>query len=367
MLRNSREHTLETDSRDDLFDLVKSHIQTEAQADYLSKLLSLSARKVELLRDKIARLKAMQMLDAEVLALVIERVSFKPAKVALCDAEFKKEGKGHLVALKQGPSFFTSLKKPKNKYSSGGFGYVCQAAANQDDDTVVWGVKVMHAGTKSDFKTAQHEARYNRMMGRECFMFKFHHKPCLLIDWQNGVPLNQLEAQNKLGKYSFRQRLQWLISLLEDVNKMHQHYFVHFDLQAKNVVVDTENNKMRLIDYGISHRECIAVPRVEGFDETFSVGEDMRDLAEHIIRILFDNEWHQLKDIPSQAIRDLYTAVRYSVIESGCTSEQALHYCQQLLDNLDGLNKKKLAAIQAETIHRNDFTVEDVLRGRKLV
>lgn len=347
----------EASPRDSLIALVNKLLNEQQKSVYLAKVSRLSDKKIALANDKVARLDKLLMLHAKSLMMILDRVSFKQDKVEMSDAQIMESNQVHMVFVTGGPSFMGCLHKSNTKYLSGGFGSVAPAnniGSKENDPELA--VKVMHQGNKQDDKTAQHEARYNRMMGRECTMFRFSDRPAIVMDWTKGEPLNKLIDQDELKQFSFKRRLQWLASLLEDLNKMHEKSFVHFDLQPKNMIVDTSKHTMRLIDFGISHRE-------NPNEDEFEVGADMRDLAEHIIRQLFEPDWSELRSIKNRAIHVLYDAAKGFDMRGRCTSQQALEYCQQLLINFKNLDAEKLVEIQNATINRRELQVEDVIRG----
>jgi serine/threonine protein kinase len=355
MLNRKRTKIEEIGSKEPLLKYAARLKDEGAKAKYSAIIKGLSNNKYALAKHKIDSLRERKMLTRKSFMLVLDRVSSAQEKVEMCEARINGKGLCHLVKLEGGPLFFGALSQSGNKYLEGAYGYVVPAHISEIDKPE-YAVKVMKDSDEDSHRVAQHEARYNRMMGRQCFMFEFNRKPSLVMGWQNGVPLSKLIDNEKLADYSFGQRLEWLVTLLEDVNKMHQNCYIHFDLQAKNVMVDTEAKKMTLIDFGISHREN---PQEDGYE----VAADMRDLAEHIIRLLFDNEWYKRHSAKTQAIHALYEASKHEVVEKRCTSLQALNYCKLLLENRKGLNREKLEGIKASTIDRKELQVEDVLRG----
>jgi serine/threonine protein kinase len=348
--------------RNRLSELIGKFLNDSQKPTYLDKVARLSVNKAALANVKLARLEAMQMLDAESLAILLDRVSFKLAdkELEIKEALIVENNEVQMVFIPNGPSFMGCLSGGPGQYMSGGFAKVAPAQSLPiQGDKFDHAIKIMHGGDQKNIEDAKHEARFNRIMGRKCCLFQFEGKPSLVTDWQNGVSLKELLDKNRIDDYPFEQRLAWLITLLQDLDKMHEYFFVHNDIQTKNVIVDTEKSTMRLIDFGISHRE-----KIKDGDYDIAISRDLCDLAQVIIRSLFRKELSDSSVIYREAMEGLIHAlVPLHERAMQCTSRQALNFCRMLLKEHKDLSAEKLKSIQAQTIDRSDLQVEDVLRG----
>lgn len=362
MSQSRQQAHIEVSHKNRLGELVTNLLTNNKKTTYLAKVMRLSANKATLASEKVARLEATQMLDAESLMVLLDRVSFKLAdrELEIKEAQIVENNEVQMVFIPGGPSFMGSLSAGPGQYMMGGFAKVSPAQSFPiQGDKFDHAIKIMHGGDQKNIHDAKHEARFNRIMGRKCCLFQFKGKPSLVTDWQSGVSLKELIDKNQLAHYSFEQRLTWLITLLQDLDKMHEKLFVHNDISTRNIIVDTEQNTMKLIDFGISHREKIKDGKYD-----IAISNDLCGLAQLIIRCLFQHELSDPSNIYQQAIEKLNNAlVPLFDRAMQCTSQQALSYCQLLLASSKGLNEAELAAIKSRTLDRKDLQVEDVLRG----
>lgn len=49
-------------------------------------------------------------------------------------------------------------------------------------------------------------------------------------------------------------------------------------------------------------------------------------------------------------------------LERRCTSEDALNYCNEVINYFDIINEQQLETITENSIHRSHLTAEDILR-----
>lgn len=227
----------------------------------------------------------------------------------------------------------------------------------------------------------------------------------IMTEWVPGIDLATLGKLNPFSNFSIKQRLQWLATALPDINGLHAHYRIHGDLKLENLVVNPQTNIMRVIDLG-SVKKAYS-PKETGMtlanmdpseglprrmtSDTYMFGLVIAQLFPEIFSVEFrpgpvtflDNKppftfnanrsfVTKVKDSGysprESAIIALVDALMDPVMEHRCTSQQAMEYCQGLLqkfDELDQITTGDLAQVLETTLNRKQLTVDDLLRDSK--
>ncbi len=176
-------------------------------------------------------------------------------------------------------------------------------------------------------------------------------------------------------------RLRCLRSGLADLNTLHQHHRIHGDVKCQNYILDLENASMKLIDFGTSHKKgssksyawtaAYSDPHsfADGFGkDLYAVGLVTMYLFPEIYSVSFDSTKAYVSvnktnyTIVEQAVVTLVDSMMNAKLRSRCTSEDALHYCDELISHFAQLNEGLLATITNSTLTRAHTTLEDVFR-----
>ena len=181
------------------------------------------------------------------------------------------------------------------------------------------------------------------------------------------------------------QRISCLSTALEDLNTLHNHYRMHGDVKPDNFILNTENNSMRLIDFDVSHKlgidkDCGSTPAFIDPDTPLShLSQDLYGMGKVIMELFPElyvfslssdlratySFWKQgTLSIVEQSIVNLVNALSHSEPQMRCTSEDALHYCNDLLRSIDTLDEVGLTTLTESKLRRTKITIEDVLRQR---
>lgn len=199
-------------------------------------------------------------------------------------------------------------------------------------------------------------------------------------DYSLAVPLSQI-SQTAV-QVAQRQRLEWLISSLTELNALHENFLCHGDLSTNSFGLNIETGKLQLIDGERAHKVPAFSNRKHSFllqysvfagqrfESTESFPQDIfmfgKVIAEKIFPELFGYfnafENKEKNALVEDAIIKLVAAMTAPSAEKRCTSEQALTLCQLLHDNVENLTKELLHEFLQTTINRRTLTAEDVLR-----
>lgn len=323
-----------------------------------ARLLELSEVKFGILEECVYRLRDASLLNPESFREVYSREFFHIDKVKPSNVK-KLPGIGHsVIKVEDGPRLFTPKQNPHAANRCGDFGSIAEAYNHKPGDGVVapdWAVKLLHNHDRNprvrQLKIAKREVRCNRLLQRQAYFFAAAKDDvCLALKWQHGETVYAL--RNVMHEFPFACRLEWLITMLEDIVRLHQQFIAHSDIHSENVVVDTRANKASLIDLGKASKT------LPGSSE---MADDLVSLSQKIISVIFSPEIIGMRQPYDTAIQRLDSAL----IDRGspCSSLQALDYCRLLRENIDGLSQNCMDDIAAKTLDRKNLTVDDVLSG----
>ncbi|HTM64259.1 MAG TPA: phosphotransferase [Gammaproteobacteria bacterium] len=317
------------------------------------KILHLSQKRLNRLSLLVNNLLQHKLLDQESFEKTLSLVSLKlPAVNESAHTKVNLQ-KGKKVTLDSGVTVFFKNQKNIIEDFSGSYGKVIRGYAKPDDREPTWAVKKLFR-TKSPkaIKNARREVKYLRHAGINAFFYTTKYSVKIVMDWQNGLTLEDLVKSTEFESYSFARKLKILSALFSELLPLNDILRVHGDVHDGNVMVD--GDKVVLIDYG----QAGSAFKLKPDDQLY---KDNDKIIDYVIRkqygLFFKREWEDLARVEGMAAKLLHDAMRT------CSIAQAHAYCKMLLANLDGLNHAKLHEIAKVTINRSNLTVDDVLHG----
>lgn len=256
--------------------------------------------------------------------------------------------------------------------------------------------------TARDNDTAIHEAKYLLLAGRRTAIVTTGDSTNVVTEWQRGEDLATLSEKIDFKTLPLARRIHWLASGLNDLEKFHAAFRIHADMKPLNFIVDMATDQMKLIDMGAaqkinSPKDKVTTPGFidlkEGFpkkmaSDMYSMGKIMSfmfpDLYKCDVRAIslpmkVPNAPHINVDVGisyftkikttnltpiESALMQLVDAMMEATAEHRCTCEQALKFCNGLLQKIvnDQITPEELTDLLNTTINRKEFTVEDALR-----
>jgi len=261
-------------------------------------------------------------------------------------------------------SIFVKHHAKTNPEYVGGQGIINKGFCKEPTDTVpTYTTPTFAVKWVRRTQDAAHEAKYHHFFpGRSnTFWFRSEKRLAVVYTWFGINTLNEYKpTQNgtyPLAAYPLATRLACLTHFLGEINLLHSTFRAHKDIKAANCVFDPVNCRLEVIDFGLAKK----------VQDTFGFQQDMYDII-NVIKTLFPDLKKGEPSIIKEAINKLIHAINPANTKiDSCTSEQAWQFCQALLDNACTLDAQSLDVIASQTIFRKDITVEDVLRGRRLV
>lgn len=253
-----------------------------------------------------------------------------------------------------------------------------------------------------DHDTALHEAKYLVLIGRRTAIVTERNITSIVTEWQRGENLESLRMKIDFTTLPLARRIKWLASGLNDLNKMHAAFRIHADMKPLNFIVDMDTDQMKLIDMGAaqkinSPKDKVATPGFidlkEGYpkkmaSDMYSMGKIMSFMFPELYKweIGFISIPMMVPNAPNieqkvaisyftkikttnltpieSALMQLVDAMMEATAEHRCTCEQALQFCNGLLQKIvnEQITPEELKDLLTTTINRKEFTVEDALR-----
>ncbi|MDR3502366.1 MAG: protein kinase family protein [Legionella sp.] len=242
-----------------------------------------------------------------------------------------------------------------------------------------YGIKTLKQHVHAQ-EEAVREVKYNRLLGRNATYFVRDKRTSVVSEWQQGKGLHHYCA-DELCQVPMKTRLLCLSSGLKDLNTLHQHHRKHGDVKCQNFVLNLDASSMRLIDFGTSHKKgsfkvfgwtseyldpkisadllCVdlyamGIVTMHLFPELYSVSFENRKFSSSLNKSDFT--------LYEQCIVTLVNAMMNADLERRCTSEDALNYCNEVINYFDIINAPLLETIAENSINRSHLTPEDTLR-----
>lgn len=280
--------------------------------------------------------------------------------------------------------FFVQHNASK-KYNGGGCSIVKKAYETEDDEQPIFALKKLKNTDLNDgCIEAKREVNYQHLLGRNAFYFSRNHKNYIVMDWLNGKDLESYSLK-ELKKYPLENRLYWLYTGLSDLNLMHENYRLHGDIKPHNFILDTQNNKLLLIDFGAARKRDsnysyyytsqYLYKEIESYnydfaDDVYSMGFVIAKLFPEFCAIDESSNSYKVtfcNDAPDdpfeKAIMLLIKAMMDPNANNRCRVEHALNFCHQLLEQWDELTDEEVDELSKETIHCEQLTTKDVIYG----
>lgn len=388
----------------EVFILLRQLGQFELRIDksQFDSILGIKKENFERLISIISKLNDAKLLDNESFNKALIRVNDKlpivePSKVEKTNKDITGENRSKLTLVNEQMSIFPepAIREGESKsilaknQISGGAGTVKKAFAQNtrlEEEQPTFAIKKHNR----DFITERHiaetkrEARYYRLLNQPAYYFMKNNSPRLVTGWLKGKTLHQF-SENALKNVSYENRIQWLISGFSDLNILHSHFRIHGDISENNFMINSDNNTMRLFDFGTAHKmgssTGILTNTLLYTDPTSASNDFLKDI--YAIGIICARLFPELYAIEpdkmsakltliktnlsptEEAIVKLVTALTNPDRNARPTSEDALNFCNQLNSCKDNFASSKVQEIAHETIERKSFTTEDVLRGRQ--
>lgn len=242
----------------------------------------------------------------------------------------------------------------------------------------------------SELAQAKREIKYNRLLGRDSSCFFHKDNVQVVTKSLSATGLHELDAVT-IQSQPFAQRLKWLISGLTDLHVLHANHRIHGNISVESFTIDDKKALMSLVDFNASRKRysekfpydsCRDTAFAEFFksqsfcDDMYSMGFVVAHIfpelfflnngegqveIESVIRAEF---WRQ--DITTEmedALAALVISMMQPVKGMRCSSQEALQYCQQLLEHKQRLNMDMARKIVAATIGNPEPAVDDALHG----
>lgn len=202
------------------------------------------------------------------------------------------------IEITQGPTFFLQ-HSPDKDYMGGGQAVIKEGYLSADDDKASLKIKRIKPILRSsdpierrvslmfEEEWAIREVKYQRYYGRKAFCYKNNNKFFIASEWIDGKALCDYSAE-QLSHYPYAKRLTWLHSGLKDLQLLHKIHRVHGDISWRNFILNTETDKLSLIDFMSVHKlgSSKITPRVNEFytrdldgndsdEEEYTIKDDM--------------------------------------------------------------------------------------------
>jgi tRNA A-37 threonylcarbamoyl transferase component Bud32 len=241
-------------------------------------------------------------------------------------------------------------------------------------------------------KTAKREAKYLQITGRKtAFWSKDDDEYVYVIsDWVRGKSMSDLIIDRyNFSHLSMNQRFNLLVSLFEDVKRLHDNNAVHRNINPENVMLSVTDKTMCLIEMdaagkiGKQHLKDANRYR-DIYSEKYGAMSDMYSLG-YIVAMMFPELFVIQEEINSAisykyvlqtkqsslnnleiAAALLRAALMHEVPGHRCTVNQALQFCKKIVEKLgyeEQIAGADLFKILGDTINRKHFEVEDGFLG----
>lgn len=376
--------------------LLLSHLEEydiSIDATQLGVILNLKKRNAQRLINLIDDFHKANLLNSNTFANALTRITERPP--AVIESSFYKTQKNETqlqrssIKLEDEITIYPDEKKEKLR---GGQGAVKKAYTTSYDTTPTYMLKKIDTNhVQKDKKDAKREAKHNKFFGNAYFFYK-NNKARVISEWRQGEALNKLKPQI-LIQTSYENRLRSLESGLFYLNELHRRYRVHGDISNANFIIDLGNNKMHLIDFGSAHKvgsphhfpynrdyhepmerrqmpTCNTTHSLIFFADLYAMGIVVAEMFPELFSITWAKSGHattvlfKTGTLPiEKAIIRLVNVLTNPDRTISCNSEDALNYCQKLIEGYSNLDDNKIEALANETIGRTATTFEDVFRG----
>ncbi|WP_165485118.1 protein kinase family protein [Legionella rowbothamii] len=361
-----------------LLDLLEQNDLNLSKAQ-LQTIFSLSSSNIKRLNNLLEDLKYSKLLNQHSLLRALERVAEKfPLVVSSTISKHSRKDTGTQRSeflLDNDYRFFIEHGSPEE----GGCGSVKKGYASAESLEPRYAIKKLKPHVHVQEEAAR-EVKYNRLLGRNATYFVRDNITSVVSEWQQGKGLHHY-SKEELCRVPMKARLLCLSTALKDLNTLHQHHRKHGDVKCQNFVLNLDNVSMRLIDFGTSHKKGsfksfgwtseYLDPSVTGdllCVDLYAMGIVTMHLFPELYSVSFENKKLKFSlnksdfSVYDQSIVTLVNAMMNADLERRCTSEDALNYCNEVINYFDIINEQQLETITENSIHRSHLTAEDILR-----
>ncbi|MFJ1268601.1 protein kinase family protein [Legionella lytica] len=345
----------------------------------LHRIFSLSISNIRRLTNLLEDLRQTNLLDIQSFGCALERVAEKfpaiePSLISKCSRKDTGAPRSEFL-LDNEYRFFIE----HGSRELGGCGSVKKGYDSADAKEPRYAIKrlISHRHVQEE---AAREVKYHRLLGRNATYFVRDNITSVVSQWQPGKGLHHY-SKAELCNVPINARLRCLSSGLKDLDTLHQHYRKHGDVKCQNFVLNLDHTSMRLIDFGTSHKKGsfklfgwtseYLDPKINadllGMD-LYAMGIVTMHLFPELYRVSFANKTCTFSlnksdlSIYEQCIVSLVNAMMTPELGRRCTSEDALNYCNEVINYFDTINTPLLEEIAANNIHRAHDSFEDILR-----
>ncbi len=349
---------------------------------WLPLLLPLSERNIQRLARLTLRLAAKKLLHEASFEAALKRIAFilplvEEATVVKNSRKLTGQPRSELIINDQ-LRFFMGHQEEKDE---GSFGVVKKGYKEEDGSLPAFSIKHLK---ELDYEEASREVKYQRLLGREAYYFTRKNRLTIVSEWQKEKSLHQFSALD-LKQTAFEKRLVCLISLLTELNFLHLHYRVHGDIKAQNVILDLKNLLMKLIDFGAAHKEgsCkvrsytayYADPKLKAgiaysfCDDIYALGIVVAFLFPDFFSVGLESYNTQIclhrspLLIEHGILLHLIKALLNPDRKKRCTCEDALQFCQAVVQHYPSLDMALVTSLSETLLNRSTVTEEDIFRG----
>jgi hypothetical protein len=361
-----------------LLDLLEQNNVNLSKAQ-LQMIFSLSGSNIKRLNNLLEDLKYSKLLTHHSFVSALERVAekFPPVEPSTISKHSrKKTGKQRSEFLLDNDYCFFIEHGNREQ---GGCGSVKKGYDSAESVEPRYAIKKLKSHVHAQ-EEAVREVKYNRLLGRNATYFVRDNITSVVSEWQQGKGLHQ-HSKDELCQVPLKERLRCLSSALNDLNTLHQHHRKHGDVKCQNFVLNLDNVSMRLIDFGTSHKKgsfksfgwtSEYLDPIVSADllsvDLYAMGIVTMHLFPELYSVSFENKKPKFSlnksdfSIYERSIVTLVNAMMNAELERRCTSEDALNYCNELINYFDIINEQLLETIVANSINRSHLTPEDILR-----
>lgn len=383
LLSNAAAEELQSSNRAPDYLLKQFFIELESNKIYVhddtkEAIKKLKVRQLNRLSQIVYDLRKFNLLDTEAFNKALERLTTKVPRVeeSTVEKHSRKGTDNKQSTLKIGDDLELSMGHGKeNKISEGKRKIIRKAYEKYSKDSrePEYAIKYIGRNDKDEYesgqeKIAEREARYSRLLGHPTRWYSREgKKPAVVTTWAKDSKALDSTGLNII-EMPFEKRMNCLVSFFTQLNILHNQNMMHGDIVNKNIMINTNAGIMRIIDFETAGPSGVN-KALSGME--FKMLENMTvDVyhAQAIVKRLFpeirfgakkgSTESNALNGIQQQAVKNLVEAL----VQTLCTSEDALHYCKKVIGLGDKLSEVTLKEISESTIKRHEVTVEDVLR-----
>lgn len=361
--------------------------------DDLNRIYNLSINNLKRFRRACLTLSKHNLLDTKSCTLALLRISTPVPIIPLSYTSLEKIttplGERKKIKLNNHTIFYEESDCKEGSEFRGAQAKICKGYLEPEESSLHYAIKSFKVDdeTYANVKNARREAKISHLLGRQTFRFYDYVIPLIVTPWLQDRALDQYEEE-EITAVCYHDRLQWILSLLQDINQLHEHYRIHGDIKPANMILNIATQKLVLIDFGSTHKIDTHNPHrfhfAQGYSDlqTKSINRFAYDIyamglvIAHIFSDIFEIEYKRLKSEVKKTRFSKFSVVERAIVKlvgamvernprERCTSEAALQFVSDILKHYQILNDQKFKEILEQTLNHANFTVEDILRKSK--